>query len=156
MARRLRTGSFWNDSRAHSADVDAALLVAAKSATGVDFESDEVARRRLRLPARRRGGGVRSHIETTAAAFCGAVNQAVPRFIDHTDDAGEVVAGYFPSLVSVLGAGSFDHGNDAARYETYLASGHVSASEFATAWAALYDRRRDNTHDPSRFPRSRD
>ena len=33
------------DSRAHSADVDAALLVAAKSATGVDFESDEVARR---------------------------------------------------------------------------------------------------------------
>ena len=54
-------------------------------------------------------------MEPSAAAFCGAVNQAVPRFIDRTDDAGEFVAGFFPSLASVLGAGSFDHGNEATR-----------------------------------------
>ena len=90
------------DSLPHSADVDVALLVAATSATGVDFTGNEIERRRLRLPARLRGGGVRSHVETTAAAFCGAVNQAVPRFIDRTDDAGEFVAGFFPSLASVL------------------------------------------------------
>ena len=125
------------DSLPHSADVDVALLVAATSATGVDFTGNEIERRRLRLPARLRGGGVRSHVETTAAAFCGAVNQAVPRFIDRTDDAGEFVAGFFPSLASVLGAGSFDHGSEATRYATYLASGYASATELATAWAAL-------------------
>ena len=37
----------------------------------------------------------------------------------------------------MLGAGSFDHGNEAARYATYLASGYASATELATAWAAL-------------------
>ena len=34
---------------------------------------------------------MRSHVETTDAAFCGAVNQSVPRFIDRKDEAGEVV-----------------------------------------------------------------
>ena len=47
----------------------------------------------------------------------------------------------------MLGAGSFDHGNDAARYETYLASGHASASEFAASWAALRAEARGDAAD---------
>ena len=121
------------DSRVHSAAIDAALLDAAKCATGVEFAGDEHSRRRLRLPARSKGGGVRSHVETTDAAFCGAVNQSIPRLIDHKDEAGEVVVGFFPSLVSVLGAGSFDHGSEATRYQQYIASGLPSAAEFASS-----------------------
>lgn len=80
---------------------------------------------------------MRSHVETTAAAFCGSINQAVPRLIDHRDAAGELVAGFFPSLAPVLGAGSFDDGNEGTRYASFLASGHASAAEFAVAWADL-------------------
>ena len=62
------------DSRGPSALIDAALLEAATAATGVDFANSEISRRRLRLPARLRGAGVRSLVETTNAAFVGSVN----------------------------------------------------------------------------------
>ena len=125
------------DSRAHSLAIDDALIEAAKGATGVDVGGDDTTRRRLRLPARLKGAGVRSHVETTPAAFCGSVNQAVPRLIDYKDEAGELVSGFFPPLAAVLGAGSFDSGNEAARYGAFVASGLAIAAEFAAAWDDL-------------------
>ena len=116
----------------------------AKRTTGVDFLNNQDAaaaiwRRRLRLPARLRGGGLRSHTETAAAAFVGSVNQALPRLIDHTDAAGSLVPGLLPSLSGVLGAGSFDADNAGTRYAQYLSSGHAGAAELQRAWDALRD-----------------
>ena len=86
-------------------------------------------------------------METTPAAFCGSINQTVPRFLDYRDEAGELVFGFFPSLVTVLGAGSFDHVNEDARYDAYLASGIESAREFAAAWDNLRAEAGDRTTD---------
>ena len=136
------THAYPRDSLGPSAIVDAALLGAAERATGVGLSNNQDAiaavwRRRLRLPARLRGGGIRAHVETAAASFVGSVNQALPRLIDHTDAAGGHVAGLLPSLSGVLGAGSFDEGSESTRYTSYLSSGLVGATELRSAWDAL-------------------
>ena len=125
------------DTRGPSTIVDEALIQAATAATGVDFAGSEISRKRLRLPARLRGAGLRSLVETTNAAFIGSVNQALPRFLDHVDSAGERVAGFFPSLSSWFGAGSFDAHREDQRYARYLLSGLAGARELETAWNAM-------------------
>ena len=136
------THAYPRDSLGPAAVVDAALLDAAKDATGVGFDDgrsgvSEVWLRRLRLPARRRGGGVRAHVDTAAASFVGSVNHAFPRFVDHADEAGAHVAGLLPSLSGVLGVGSFDAGGEGTRYAPYLASGLPGAATLKSAWDGL-------------------
>lgn len=81
------------------------LLAGRTRAKGRD---GEFVRRRLRLPARERGGAVRSHVETADAAFVGTMNRALTVLIDHTTADGTVVTSYFQVLEGALGAGSFD------------------------------------------------
>jgi hypothetical protein len=123
-------------SLAPSARVDAALLAAAEKALGIDFSAPdaEVARRRLRLPVRLRGGGVRSHVETTRAAFVGMMVKNLPHMIDSVEGSGRVVRGFFHSqLVLHLGAGSFDPGS-IAPFASFVGGGGASARAFEASW----------------------
>ena len=58
-----------------------------------------------------------------------------------------MVKGVFPSLESMLGAGSFDFGGEDSRYEPWLAHGGDSAVEFHAAWARLQDEAGDSATD---------
>ena len=46
--------------------VEGALLEAAERAIRIDFGSEEMARRRLHIPARLKGGGIKKHLGLTA------------------------------------------------------------------------------------------
>ena len=60
-----------DDEESPAARMDAALLDIAASTQGEFLRTDDIAARRLRLPARRIGGALRSHEEFAHAAFAG-------------------------------------------------------------------------------------
>ena len=70
-------------------------MEAVQTATGVDFDSEDVARARLRIPARMKGGGIRRATETRYPAFLGALLDVLPICIDRTEADGESVPGYY-------------------------------------------------------------
>ena len=97
---------------AHDGAMDSVLGV-----TLVDgLLDDPRSMKRLRLPARIKGIGIRACGDSRAhgispkrfAAFLGAVNQFLPRCLDTVSLEGGVVAGFAPGLAPRIGAGSFD------------------------------------------------
>ena len=69
-------------------------MEAVHAATGVDFDGEEAARERLRIPAKMKGGGIRRATETRYPAFLEALLEVLPRCIDRTEDNGESIPGY--------------------------------------------------------------
>eukprot|EP00973_Karenia_brevis_P012975 1761192-Karenia_brevis.AAC.1 len=65
---------------------------------------DDITMRRLRLPPRMFGGGIRSLEALRQAAFVATVCRAVPRMIDSVSTMGEQRTGFMPPLVTLLGA----------------------------------------------------
>ena len=55
-----------------AAHVDCYIMEAVQTATGVDFDTKVMAKERLRLPARMKGGGIKRTTDTTYPAFLGA------------------------------------------------------------------------------------
>ena len=51
--------------------VDCCIMEAVQAVTGVDFDSEDTARERLRIPARMKGGGIRRATKTRYPAFLG-------------------------------------------------------------------------------------
>ena len=49
--------------------MDCRIMEAVHAATGVDFDGEDAARERLRIPARMKGGGIRRAAETRYPAF---------------------------------------------------------------------------------------
>ena len=94
------------------------IMEAVHAATGVDFDGEEVARERLRIPARMKGGGIRRATETRYPAFQGAHLDVLPRCIDRTEDNGECSKGYYTQqLKEAKGEGAFDsEGHRNARF----------------------------------------
>ena len=91
---------------------------------------------RLRLPARYGGLGLRARSSwLKCAAFLGAVDQALPSFIDRVAANGAIEHGIFPSLTAVLGVGSFNTGG--TKYATILASNTRMGRQLSTAWQQL-------------------
>ena len=78
----------------------------------------------VRQPVRLRGLGLRSLLETSPAAFCGAVEMAVPRL------TGE--EGFCPSLEAVVGVVEGPE-----RWTDFLAAGSRTAREFNKAWGGM-------------------
>lgn len=117
--------------------VDQALATAATICYGPGVASDPFAARRLRLPARKYGGGLRRLVDVAPAAFVGTLCRTVPTFTDSVDAQGGLRQGFLPALASVLGARSFDAGGEACRFDVFLASGSPLAHALLTQWAAL-------------------
>jgi hypothetical protein len=92
---------------------DAGLLgvtLAALGEAGPLVRADEFAMRRLRLPARMKGGAMRLRTDVAVAAFVGACCAVLPTMLDRRA-AGIVLPCFAPNLAATLGAGSFDDGN---------------------------------------------
>ena len=86
--------------------------------------------RRLRLPARMHGGGLRSREELAPAAFSACFVESVEAMVGARGSLA-----YFPSLARTFGVGAFDVGG--SRFATYLQSQYRGAEAFHTAWVDL-------------------
>ena len=78
--------------------------------------------RRLRLPARRKGAGVRSRLELAPAAYCASAVEAMECFLP-----GGGSTGFWAVLEPVFGAGAFDAGH---RLEQWLDARTPEAMSF--------------------------
>jgi len=98
---------------------------------------DDITLRRLRLPSRMYGGGIRSLVDVAPAAFCATVCRDAPRMIDSVTRLGEMRRGFLPALTPLLGAGSFDD-DEVAVWLAPLVSSHCRLGDaFAAAWRQL-------------------
>jgi hypothetical protein len=89
--------------------VDAAILEAVHAATRISFDAEKVAKDRLKLLARLKGGGVRSMVDPINPALLGALLYVLPRCIDRTSPNGEKTRGiYSKTLTSAIGDGAYD------------------------------------------------
>ena len=90
---------------------DLAILASAASASGVPFDQLEpLLARRVALPARLFGCGLRSAADSSAAAFTGTICRVAPLLLDR-ETRGETRRGFLHTqLADVFGAGSFDDG----------------------------------------------
>jgi hypothetical protein len=123
-----------------AAKVDASVLRLCGTALGQNFTAPgaALACKRLRLPARSKGGGIRSHVASSRATFVGALSSVLETFLDRTDELGVVHKGlYTAQLAGLFGAGAFDAGAAAEPLSDWLASDCPFAAGFSAAWAGL-------------------
>ena len=127
-----------SDSTGPLSRYDAGVLKAAEIVHGSPLVvHDPLLLRRMRLPAKLGGAGLRSVVAVSSSAFAGRVSQVAPLLIDMTTASGAVRPGALPGLASVFGAGSFDSGREPTRFAALLASGARLGVELGTAWAMM-------------------
>jgi hypothetical protein len=112
------------------------LTNSAMGATGQSVMTDPFALRRLRLPARLKGGAIRERQDLAPAAFMGACCAVLPTMIKRMV-GGVELPGFAPSLEGILGAGSFDQGNEKHRFAALAGSGSRLGAAFVSSWGAL-------------------
>ena len=88
--------------------VDCCIMQAVHAATGVNFDTEVMAKERLRLPARMKGGGIKRTTDSWYPAFMGALLDIMSRCVDMKERNGEVTKGtYSDQLTEVVGEGAF-------------------------------------------------
>eukprot|EP00873_Tetraselmis_striata_P024619 jgi/Tetstr1/444883/TSEL_032723.t1 len=99
------------------------------------------ARRRLNLPTRLKGAGIRRMATVRDAAFIGCMNAILPRLLTRSSGTNTPTPGFFDKqLGSVLGRGSFNATSSARQYDHFLNDAHGSdsyAAEMREAWGRL-------------------
>ncbi|CAE8642970.1 unnamed protein product [Polarella glacialis] len=121
----------------HAERFDRALLdVACVCSPGL-CTADETTLRRLRLPVRMYGIGLRSRTDLAPAAFLGTLCRTVPLMLDSLGPDGVCRQGFLPQLLQMFGAGSFDAGAEESRFAFLLSSGCSLGSALAVHWSAL-------------------
>jgi len=122
-----------------TARVDEALKHGLLSYSPHALLNDELLARRIRLPVRLNGLGIRSQADFLALTWTGCFVQACEAFTDRVNGLGEVVLpGSFPLLGRLFGDGAFDMGG--ARFESFVSSNtHClsSARGLREHWAAM-------------------
>ncbi len=94
-------------------------MEAVQIATWVEFESEIMAKERLRLPARMKGGGIKRTSDTRYPAFLGALLDILPRAIVRKERNGEITQGVYSSqLTGIIGQGAYDE--EGHRNERFL------------------------------------
>ena len=87
--------------------VDAALERATTACLrGTDVAADPLVKRRLALPVKYMGGGLRKRTQVRLAAYAGSLVTAVKDFSTRRARDGSVRVGFFPSLAPSLGGES--------------------------------------------------
>ena len=132
-----------DDLQSFCCTVDEAVLKCASAATLCSFPAASYAHRRLFLPARLRGGGLRLALHTCSAAYVGALHDVLPTFIDRHDEEDRLIPGLYSSQLR-------DHGlfSDCA-YDAVGGDRQVQLLEkgaeltcvraLVSAWAAMHD-----------------
>ena len=106
-------------------------------------DSIERAQARLHLPAVAKGGGIRLAARTVDAAFVGALNDVLPRFLEEPgkgEDIPPLPGFYKAQLEDIFGDGSFHPENIATRYQQFLTradGGCRMAAELHSAWSRM-------------------
>ena len=121
------------DCLAAATRVDSSLLAVADHCVP-GLTADSIALRRLRLPARMYGGGIRSLVDVSHAAFVGAFCRSVPLMLDRHDVHGCLQSGFMPALAPMLGNGSFDVGFESTRFQQLLDTSFPLAVAFRSSW----------------------
>ena len=89
--------------------VDHCITEAVQVATGVKFETEDLARARLRMLARMKGGGINRAEDNRYPTFLGAMLDVLPRLIDRKDENGEIAPGVYPvQMKGIIGEGAYD------------------------------------------------
>jgi hypothetical protein len=84
-------------------------MEAVHAAIGVDFDMESAERERPRLPARMKGGGIKTTADNRRPAFLGALLDVLPRCIDRKAENGEEMLGYYSEqLTEAIGKGAYD------------------------------------------------
>ena len=93
--------------------------------------------RRLQLPARKYGGGLRSLVDVAPAAFVGTLCRAAPHFANRRDDDWNEVQGFLPLLSTVLPAIRSAGDVQERPFQRLLTSGSQPGRALAAAWAGM-------------------
>ena len=89
--------------------MDAAILEVCHATTGIRFGAESVAKDMLGLPARLKGGEVKSMGDLRRPAFLGVILDILPRCIDKRDPNGEKTMGFYSSILTKsIGIGAYD------------------------------------------------
>ena len=118
--------------------VDNCIMEAVEAATRVDFDMDKAAQEGLRLPARRKGGGIKRAADTRRSTFLGALLDILPRCIDMKAENGEDMPGYDSDpLTKALGKGAY--AADGHRNEKFLGAENIGPFPTAAmkAWTQI-------------------
>ena len=111
--------------------VDDALLRAYAVSQLPSLLQDPLLVRRIRLPARRKGGGLRSRVELIPVASVAGFVDAARQFFD----SAEKGPGFFNNLKDLFGEGAFEPGG--RRFTGYIAAGGRHADSFAASWGGM-------------------
>jgi len=124
-----------------AADLEEGIVSLVKTATGFGWEElSDVARRRLRLPVRYRGCSLRKLTDRIASEYMGGMCQGILPMLNRTTAKGETKVGILnvPSVIALLGAGSFYEGKEATRWTRLLShEGLALAADLRDAWGQL-------------------
>ena len=121
-----------------AATVDAALLAAAKVAIPADPTADAISLRRFRQPSRLHGSGFRSCVDVSHAAYVGAVDQALPRFLALASDDGSAGVAFSPLCEPALGVGSFNPGGERYLHLIESAPARICIGQYLVdAWSHM-------------------
>jgi len=66
------------------------IMEAVQAATGVDFDTEVMAKERPRLPARMKGGGIKRTTDKMYPTFMGALLDILPRCVVRKETNGEI------------------------------------------------------------------
>jgi len=111
----------------------------------VNFKTEVMAKERLRLPARMKGGGIRRATDTRCPAFLGALLDILPRCVDKAEANGEVTKGvYSEQLTVVIGEGVYNENGH--RNTKFMEATEIGPypKEMQKAWDELRDEAADN------------
>ena len=109
-------------------------------ATRVKFETEDLAKARLQLLARMKGGGIKRAEENRYPAFLGAMLDVLPRLIDRKDETGEIAPGVYPvQMKSIIGERAND--TEGHRNTAFLEAKSVGPypHEMQQAWTQKRD-----------------
>jgi hypothetical protein len=104
-----------------------------------------MAKERLRLPARMKGGGIKREADTRYPTFMGALLDILPRCVDKKESNGEITKGiYSEELTLVIGEGAYDE--DGHMNTQFLEATRIGPypKEMQKAWDELSDEAADN------------
>jgi len=121
----------------HARVVDHAVLAATTMCIGRAILDDDLALRRLRLPPRKFGGGIRTLVDTMPAAFAGTLCRVAPFFANRRDDDWNEVLGFLPALSLLLPAEPFTDAGVGQPFQRLLESGSRLGLSLAAAWHSM-------------------
>jgi len=122
------------DVHEHAARIDQSILATVGTSIHTSVIEDAIALQRLRLPARMYGGGMRSLVDVTPAAFIGGMCRSLPFLLDKRDEDWNVQPGFLPQLAEVLGRDAFGDPASSTWFAGLLRSALPLSTALRQAW----------------------